>query len=71
MLCVRLALERNPGRTRRQELTQGLDRGGIRNARGTGLRGQETWPDQGPGGPIVALNMSPLGQQRNLGWRGS
>ena len=68
---MRLALERNPGRTRRQVLTQGLDRGAVRNARETGLRGQETWPDQGPGASIVALNMAPLGQQRNLAWSGS
>lgn len=35
----------------------------------TGLQGQETWPDQCPGRFAVTLDMAPLGQQRNLGWR--
>lgn len=35
----------------------------------TGLQGQETWPDWRPGRFAVTLDMAPLGQQRNLGWR--
>ena len=39
MLCSRVAIGRNLGRTRRRELTQVLDPGGIRNARADGATG--------------------------------